>query len=125
MLALRRILRTTAFRLSVVYLVVFTFLTLFLVAYVSRTTGELLSAQLRDTIETEVDDLRYQHERGGIRRLITVVEQRSRTPGANLYLISDFSGNYVAGNVADLPPDVMEGGEEPAHPIRYTRFDSA
>jgi signal transduction histidine kinase len=121
--ALRRFVRTTAFRLSLVYLIVFSVATVFLVAYITRSTSELLTRQLRETIDLEIQELDYEYQVGGIRRLLTVIDQKSRTPGASLYLLSDFSGNILAGNIADVPPAILDDASAAARPIRYSRVD--
>jgi len=121
--ALGRFLRTTAFRLTLVYLVVFSIVTVFLIGYVTRTTNELLTRQLREAIDQEVAELDEQYQAGGLRRLLTAIDQKSRAPGAGLYLLADFSGNPVVGNIADIPPAILDDAAETAHPIRYARFD--
>ncbi|MEJ1158026.1 ATP-binding protein [Prosthecomicrobium sp. N25] len=120
---LGRFLRTTAFRLSLVYLVVFSVATVFLVAYITRSTSDLLTRQIRDTIDEEIQELDYEFQVGGIRRLLTTIDQKSRSPGASLYLLSDFSGNILAGNIADIPPAILDDASAAARPIRYSRVD--
>lgn len=120
---LGRFVRTTAFRLTLVYLVVFTVATVFLVAYISRSTSDLLTRQIRDTIDAEIAELDIQYQQGGIRRLLTVIDQRSRTPGASLYLVADFSGNVLVGNIADIPPAILDNADAAARPVRYSRVD--
>ena len=44
---------------------------------------------------------------GGIRRLVFVVEQRMRQPGASLYLVTNFAGETITGNIADLQPGLL------------------
>lgn len=119
---LGRFFRTTAVRLSLVYLVVFTAATFFLVGYVTRATTDLLTRQLKDAIEQEVSELEEQYQRGGLRRVLTLVEQKSRSPGAGVYLLGDFSGNILVGNIADLPPAVLDDASGAVRPIRYTRI---
>jgi len=50
-----RVIRTTAFRLSVVYLVMFVFFAFFVLGYVAWNTRRLLDAQITETIETEIN----------------------------------------------------------------------
>ena len=37
-----------------------------------------------------------------------MIEQRSREPGSSLYLLTNFSGESLAGNVARLPQGVLD-----------------
>ncbi|MEM1040579.1 MAG: HAMP domain-containing sensor histidine kinase [Pseudomonadota bacterium] len=117
------IFRATAVRLTVLYTVLFGMLAFGVVLYVGWNTGNLLLAQFRTTIDEEVGELSAGFRRGGLRRLIQLVDARSRAPGANLYLISDASSRIVAGNVFDLDRDILmtEGWTRP--PFRYVRFD--
>jgi signal transduction histidine kinase (EC 2.7.3.-) len=48
-----RIFRTSAFRLSAVYLLIFVFFAVFVLGYLAWNTRRLLDAQITETIETE------------------------------------------------------------------------
>nr|WP_210272773.1 HAMP domain-containing sensor histidine kinase [Chthonobacter rhizosphaerae] len=115
--------RTTAFKLAIVYLVVFTGLTLFLIAYISRTTTDLLARQLEASITSEISSLVEQYRRGGLRQLVSAVEIRSRRPSASLYLVADFSGRTIVGNVADLPLAVLNLPDGRPVQVSYSRLD--
>lgn len=119
---LARIFRTTAFKLAAIYLVVFTAFAGFLIAYIAYNTGQILSRQLSTLIDDELDVLRRQYQQGGLRRLINTIEFRARQPGASLYLVTDFSGNTIAGNVADIPNFVLDDPDGRPRPVRYERL---
>ncbi|WP_075217529.1 sensor histidine kinase [Mongoliimonas terrestris] len=118
-----RLFRTTAFKLALVYLVVFSGLTLFLIAYISRSTTDLLTRQLESSIATEISSLVEQYRRGGIRQVVGSVEIRSRRPSASLYLVADFSGRTIVGNVADLPLAVLNLPDGKPVQVSYQRLD--
>ena len=40
--------------------------------------------------------------------LYSAIETRKRQPGASLYLLTDPAGEPLAGNVAQIPPEVLE-----------------
>jgi len=120
---LRRIFRATAVRLTVLYTVLFGALALGVVAYVSWNTGNLLLSQFRTTIDEEVAELSVGFRRGGLRQLITLVDVRSRAPGANLYLITDVNSRIVAGNVYDLDRSILREDGWTLPPFEYVRFD--
>ena len=122
MRGLGRFVRTTAFKLSLIYLAVFAALSLFLIVSIADTTNDLLSRQLQDTIDAEIQGLAEQYRTGGVSRLIRVVEARSKMPGASLYLLTDFSGNVIAGNVSDLPSAVLSSADGIARPVPYRRL---
>jgi signal transduction histidine kinase len=119
---LGRFIRTTAFKLSLIYLAVFAALSLFLIVSIADATNDLLSRQLQDTIDAEIQGLAEQYRTGGVSRLIKVVEARSHMPGASLYLLTDFSGNVIAGNVSDLPSAVLSAADGIARPVPYRRL---
>lgn len=118
-----RLVRTTAFKLSLVYLVVFSGLTLFLGLYISNNTAELLDRQIADDISQEIASLNDQYQRGGLRQLVDSVEMRSRRPGASLYLVADPSGQTVVGNVADPPLAVLGLPDGRSTEVSYQRLD--
>ncbi len=102
------LLRSTAFRLSLIYLLVFAAFAVFLIAYISWNTQVIFSRQLVDTIEAEVQGLAEQYRIGGVRRLVQIVDSRTRSPTNSLYLVTDSEGNALAGNVAAVPPATFE-----------------
>lgn len=120
-----RLFRTTAFKLSLFYFAVFAVLALFLIGYIAQTTTRLLTEQMQETIEAEIKGLAEQYRIGGIRRLARTVELRAKRPGASLYLVTDFQGRPIAGNVAELPSGVFEAGTEGAFQVSYTRLADA
>ncbi|MGE3246516.1 MAG: HAMP domain-containing protein, partial [Beijerinckiaceae bacterium] len=59
-------------------------------------------------IEAEINGLSEQYAQGGIRRLVFVVDRRTRQPNASLYLVTNFQGLSITGNVAALPAGVLD-----------------
>lgn len=93
-----RIFRTTAFKLSAVYLVIFVVFAIFILGYLAWNTRRLLDAQITETIETEINSLAEQYRQGGERRLIVAMERRGRQSGSFIYLLVDPKGDSVTGN---------------------------
>lgn len=108
MTTLGKLIRTTAFKLSAIYLVVFALFALLLLGYVAYNTRALLTRQLVTVVETEAKSLVDDYERGGIRQLIESVDQRSRRPGANLLMVTDSQGRGIVGNIAGLPTGTLD-----------------
>jgi len=96
--ALGQILRTSAFKLSAAYLLIFIVFAVFVLGYLSWTSRRLLDDQTTATIETEINALAEQYRQGGERRLITAIERRSRQTGSFIYLLVDRRGDSVTGN---------------------------
>lgn len=116
-----RIARTTAFKLSLLYIAVFTLLSGFLLVYISQNTDNLMSEQVVQTIDAELKGLSDIYVRGGIRDLVQSIDRRSRHPDASLYLLVDFAGNALAGNIARLPTVVLEEADGGLRRVHYTR----
>jgi len=106
--ALGKLLRTTAFKLTLVYLGIFILFAASLLAYFALNTRRLITEQITATVNGEVNGLSEQYGQGGLRRLVTVVDVRSRRPGSSLYLVTTPSGEGLAGNVGSLEPGVLD-----------------
>lgn len=96
--ATKRVFGTTAFRLSAIYLAIFVVFAVFVLGYLAWNTRRLLDAQITETIETEINALAEHSRIGGMRRLVNVIERRSRQSGSFLYLLVDQKGDSVTGN---------------------------
>jgi len=105
--ALGKLLRTTAFRLTLVYLVLFALYAVLLLGFFALNARRLITEQVTATVDTEVSGLAQQYELGGIRRLVQVVDIRSRRPGSSLYLVATPTGQGLAGNVSSLEPGTL------------------
>jgi signal transduction histidine kinase len=106
--ALGKLLRTTAFQLTLVYLVVFALFAAFLLGYFALNTRRLINEQIVGIVDTELQLLNTQYNQAGIRRLVGIVDVRSRRPGSSLYLVTTPTGEGLAGNVGSLEPGILE-----------------
>ena len=108
MTALGKLFRTTAFKLSFAYLVIFAIGAGLVLGHIGWNIKSLIDDQIAKTLDAEVNGLSEQYRQGGIRRLVFVVEQRARQPGASLYLVTNFAGQAMAGNISDVEPGILE-----------------
>jgi len=106
--ALGKLVRSTAFRLTLVYLLVFAVYAAALVAYFALNTGRLITEQITETVDDEIAELTEQFTIGNWRQLTTIVENRALRPGSSLYLVTAPSGQGIAGNVGSLAPGVID-----------------
>jgi signal transduction histidine kinase len=106
--ALGKLLQTTAFQLTLVYLMVFALFAAFLLGYFALNTRRLITEQITTTVDTEITGLSEQYNLGGIRRLVIIIENRSRRPGSSLYLVTTPTGEGLAGNVGSIEPGVLD-----------------
>src|SRR3954471_17450236 len=108
MTALGKLLRTTAFRLTLVYLTVFALFAAFVLFYFSWNTQRLITEQITENVDGEVRGLSELYIQGGIRRLVYAIDSRAVRPGSNLYLLTTAAGEGLAGNVGSLTAGVLE-----------------
>jgi signal transduction histidine kinase len=106
--ALGKLFRTTAFQLSMAFLVLSAIGAGLVLGAVAWQVQAVVDEETATTIEAEAAGLAEQYAQGGIRQLGIVIERRSREPGSSLYLLTDFSGQPLAGNVARLPQGVLD-----------------
>jgi len=106
--ALGKLVRSTAFRLTLAYLVIFALYAAALLAYFALNTGRLITEQITETVDAEITGLTEQYTIGGLRQLILIVENRSLRPGSSLYLVTAPTGQALAGNVGSLGPGVLD-----------------
>ncbi len=105
-----RLLDTTAFRLTLIYLGLFGVSALVLLGYLYAATAGFMTRQTSETIQAEIAGLAEQYRTQGLPRLRQVIEQRSAAQPhrASIYLLTDPTGRWVAGNI-DRWPDATPG----------------
>ena len=97
MAALGKLLRTTAFQLTLVYLFIFVVFAASLLGYFALNTRRLINEQITRTVTGEINRLRDQYTQAGVRGLVLFIDLRSRRPGSSLYLVTTPSGEGLAG----------------------------
>lgn len=107
MTALGKLFRTTAFRLTLVYLLLFVFFAFTLLGYFAWNTRRLVTEQISQTVNAETTELVGRFETDGLRGLVAAIENRALRPGSNLYLVATPAGQGVAGNVGSLEPGIL------------------
>jgi signal transduction histidine kinase len=119
--AFGKLIRTTAFRLTLVYLFLFALFAASLLGYFAWNTRRLITEQITGTVNAETGEISDIFARRGLRGLVFTIENRALRPGANLYLVTTTNGQAIAGNVGSLAPGVMgsSGWSETA----YRRLD--
>src|ERR1700716_992767 len=119
--AFGKLIRTTAFRLTLAYLFLFALFAASLLGYFAWNTRRMITEQITTTVNAEVGEISNIYGRRGLRGLVSAIENRALRPGANLYLVTTPAGLYIAGNVGSLAAGVMatSGWSETA----YRRLD--
>jgi signal transduction histidine kinase len=119
--AFGKLIRTTAFRLTLAYLFLFALFAASLLGYFAWNTRRLINEQITATVNVETAEITDIYTLRGLRGLVFTIESRALRPGANLYLVTTPEGKAIGGNVGSLAPGVMAstGWSETA----YRRLD--
>ena len=114
-----KLLKTSTFRLAVIYLALFAASAITLLAYVYWNTAGFLARQTDEAVEAEIGGLAEQYRQGGLPLLVHTVIQRSRDPGQSLYLVLDPAGRVLAGTLDARPQE--EPGPDGWFDFSYNR----
>jgi signal transduction histidine kinase len=125
---LPKLIKTSSFRLTLLYAGLFGFSVLILFAVIYFSTAGYMARQLDEAVTADLVELQNEAEGGGLPRLTTVVSQwAGRSPAGVYYLLEDSAGRVLAGNMAALPPvlgvferadgPIIKGADE-THPLR-------
>ncbi len=97
------LIHTTVFRLTLIYVATFALACALLVGAFFWRANDLLTAQVVQTLASEVTGLREQFALGGMPLLRRAVSERAATPGNGLYLLVDGRNRRLAGNLNAFP----------------------
>ncbi len=103
MTALGRLFRTTAFKISLAYLVITAIGAGLVLFSIGWNVNTLVEEQVTQAVDADIAGLSEQYAEGGITRLVEVIDQRVKQPGASLYLVTTHAGEPLVGNLSILP----------------------
>src|SRR5439155_10883233 len=86
--AFGKLIRTTAFRLTLVYLLLFALFAASLLGYFAWNTRRLINEQIMTSVNAEVGEIGIIYLRRGLNGLTRTIGNRALRPGANLYLVT-------------------------------------
>jgi len=116
------LMRTTAARLSALYLLLFAVGAVALVFYMTNLSASIVAGQTQQALAEEVASIGKSYARGGIPQLVRTIGYRSRQPGAYLYLVADPTGRILAGNVQSVQPGVLDTDGIVEKSFTYQRY---
>jgi signal transduction histidine kinase len=101
----RRILRSSTFRLVLLYMALVSGSVLLLFGYIYWATAGFMDRQVDVTIEAEIQGLAEQYRRRGLNGLKTVIAERvaKDTGGSSVYLLVDADLKPIVGNLSGWP----------------------
>jgi signal transduction histidine kinase len=119
-----RFLRTTAFRLALIYAGIFSLSVILLFAFIFWTTSVLVDRQRQQAIVADMNDLRDEFSSLGLPGLLDSVIDRSRPDrvGNNVYLLANPDYAPMAGNLSAWPKAPSRQGLWMTFPIEARRF---
>lgn len=103
-----RLWQTTIFRLSAIYVLFFIVFSIVLLGFIGYQTRATIASQNVDQINREITTLSRLYYQGGIRRLVGRINRLAAAPGPGIYLVTGPTGSPLAGNVYNLPPDILD-----------------
>jgi len=115
-----KLFRTTAFRLALIFMALFGTAAAIAIGYIYWNTDVLLTRRLEQTIDAEIQGLEEQYRGGDIHSLAEIMASRSRAPGNGLYLLTYPNYKYIAGNLGDVPRELLRAADKPVD-FFYTR----
>jgi signal transduction histidine kinase len=98
-----KLLRTSTFRLSALYLLLFALSVGAILAYVYWNTAVLLERQTDETIRAEIQGIAEQYRFRGLAGVADTVRRRSGEDSSSIYLLFTPEGKPVSGNLNAIP----------------------
>ena len=107
MTALGKLFGATAFRLALAILLLSAIGAGIVLTVIAWQVVSVVDREIARTIDAESQGLIDAFDNSGVRRLEAVIEARKREPGASLYLLTNPIGEPLAGNVEQIPAEVL------------------
>ncbi len=106
----RRLLRTTTFRMALVYLMLFGLSVFVLLGFVYWSTSNISTTQTDETIDAEITGFAERYRLTGLQGVAAIVRERSQNQRQSLYLLADIQRRPIAGNLTAWPDVPTEEG---------------
>jgi signal transduction histidine kinase len=106
---LPRVLRTTAFRLTLIFLALFAAAASAFLAYIYLATAGEVSRRADAAVDHEMSALEQAYRRGGVDLVNHAIIERSSGAGGFLYLLMDRTGAPISGCIARSPVSDFTG----------------
>lgn len=99
--------RTSTVRLTATFILIFSLFAILLLAFITWQSSVQIQRQQANEIDNEVRVLQRIDANQGIRALAFAVQRISSAPGPGVYYLGDATGQYLLGNVTDIPANVL------------------
>jgi signal transduction histidine kinase len=116
---LGQLVRTTTFRLTAVFILIFIVFSIALLAFITYESSIAIQRQQTADINRDVERLEDVDLKDGIRAVAFAVDRLAEQPGPGIYYLGDMAGQMVVGNIQTLPVDVLR--VQGVHSFSYAR----
>jgi signal transduction histidine kinase len=100
--------RTTTVRLTAIFILLFVIFSILLLTFLAYQSSIQIQQQQTRAIDREVDALQRIDSRQGVRGIVFAVARLASQPGPGIYYLGDNNGLQIVGNIAAIPPNVLE-----------------
>ena len=114
-----QLVRTTTFRLTAVFILIFIVFSIALLAFITYESSIAIQRQQVADINRDVQRLEDVELKQGIRAVAFAVDALAQQPGPGIYYLGDMNGQMIVGNIQTLPADVLR--VQGVHSFSYAR----
>ena len=100
--------RTTTVRLTAIFILLFVIFSILLLTFLAYQSSIQIQQQQTRAIDREVEALQRIDSRQGVRGIVFAVARLASQPGPGIYYLGDNNGLQIVGNIAAIPPNVLE-----------------
>lgn len=111
--------RTSTFRLTAIFVMLFIGFAVLLLGYITYQSSIQIQRQQSNDIDREIRQIQNVDTNRGFRATIVTVERLARQPGPGLYYLGDPTGQMIVGNLNDFPLDILK--DEGSYTFDYDR----
>jgi len=116
---LGQLLRTTTFRLTATFILIFILFSIALLAFITFQSSIVIQRQQAADIDRETQLLQDLADKQGLRALAVAIDRLAAQPGPGIYYLGDKAGQMIVGNVSTFPVDVFM--QQGVHSFNYAR----
>ncbi|SEP76353.1 Signal transduction histidine kinase [Devosia sp. YR412] len=99
--------RTSTVRLTATFILIFGLFAILLLAFITWQSSVQIQRQQANDIDREVRVFQRIDANQGVRALAFAVQRVASSPGPGVYYLGDASGQFLLGNVTDVPANVL------------------
>ena len=99
--------RTSTVRLTATFILIFGLFAILLLAFITWQSSVQIQRQQANDIDREVRVFQRIEANQGVRALAFAVQRIASSPGPGVYYLGDATGQFLLGNVTDVPANVL------------------